>query len=165
MRMASAPVAAVALSFATAACSTHYVPQSNGRISVVMDPGPGFMKDGRTYHPGPFGGDIDEAVAGNAKAEEEANTYQNDQTIGFACTLAGLAAILAGGVVLGADFPTSGQANGLPPSLGLALGGIIAEVIGLGFTMSAQTHLWDAINIYNDGVSPVPRPVLVPPAP
>lgn len=163
--MATAPALAAALVLATTACSTHYVPQSNGRISVVMDPGMAFYKDGKTYHPGLFGGDVDEAVAGNAKAVDEAISYQNDQTIGFACTLAGLAAILAGGAVLGADYPTDGQAKGLPPSLGLLIGGIVAEVIGLGFTMSAQTHLWDAINIYNDGVNTGPRAPVPQPAP
>lgn len=162
--MATAPALA-ALLLAATACSTHYVPQSNGRISVVMDPGVALYKDGKTYHPGLFGGDVDEAVAGNARAVDEAITYQNDQTIGFACTLTGLAAILAGGVVLGADYPTAGQTNGLPPSLGLALGGIVAAAIGLGFTMSAQTHLWDAINIYNDGLNTGPHAPVAPPAP
>lgn len=136
---------------ATTACSTHYVPQARGRISVVMDPGMGLYKDGKTYRAGLFGGDVDEAVVGNARAEEEASTYQTDQTIGTACTFAGAAALIAGVTVLGSDFPTSNQQNALPPSLGLMLGGLALELIGLGFTMAAQPHLWDAVNIYNDG--------------
>ncbi|MGH7293410.1 MAG: hypothetical protein ACRELB_00685 [Polyangiaceae bacterium] len=141
-----------ALLLANAACSTHYVPQSSGRIAVVMDPGMGLYKDGKTYRPGIFGGDVDEAVAGNQRAEEEASSYQNEQTVGFGCMLAGVAAIIAGGLVLGADYPQNGQTNGLPPSLGLMLGGVVANLVGVGFTMSAQTHLWDAVNVYNDGV-------------
>lgn len=165
MRIAPASLAAAALLLSTAACSTHYVPQARGRLAVVMDPSMGLYKDGKTYRPGLFGGDIDEAVAGNPRAEDEATAYQNDQTVGTACTFIGLASVVAGVTVLGADFPTSNQTNGLPPSLGLMLGGLALDLIGLGFSLAAQGHLWDAVNIYNDGVSDGPRPPAPHPAP
>jgi hypothetical protein len=161
MRPRPASVAGTALLLAMTGCSTHYVPQARGRISVVMDPGMGLYKDGRTYKAGLFGGDVDEAVAGNPRAEEEVAAYQSDQTIGTVLSFAGLAAVLGGAAVLGADVPNSSQTNALPPSLGLMLGGVVLELVSLGFTLSAQPHLWDAINIYNDGVDPSPRPPLV----
>jgi hypothetical protein len=152
MRPAAPSLVASALLLATTACSTQYTPRSSGRISVVMDPGMGLYKDGKTYRTGVLGGDVDEAVAGNPRAEQEAQSYQTDQTIGFATMLTGVAAIIAGGAVLGAEYPQNGNTNGLPPSLGLMLGGVVLSLVSVGFTVSAQTHLWDAVNIYNDGV-------------
>jgi hypothetical protein len=40
------------------------------------------------------------------------------------------------------------------PVAGLALigGGLLAETIGLIFTLNAEPHLMDAINAYNDGL-------------
>jgi hypothetical protein len=46
--------------------------------------------------------------------------------------------------------------------------GAVAEIVGLVFAVSAQPHLFDAINIYNDGVKPGGQPLerdTPPPAP
>jgi hypothetical protein len=162
MRTALLAFASAALLAATA-CSTHYTPRAPGRISVVMDPGMGLYKDGKTYRTGMFGGNVDEAVAGNPRAEEEVATYQSNQAVGALCTFAGLAAVLASAVVLGSSPPTSNQANNLAPAAGLLVGGLVVDIVGAGFTTAAQTHLWDAINIYNDGVdSRTPGPIAPP---
>ncbi|HEY6462593.1 MAG TPA: hypothetical protein VIY73_20635 [Polyangiaceae bacterium] len=155
--------ACAALAFTTSACSTHYVPRDRGRIAIVMDPSVALTRDGKTYHLGIFGGDVDEAVAGNPRAVAEASTYQTDQTIGSALSFGGLAAVVAGVVVLGSEYAPNENPNALPPSAGLMLGGVVASMIGLGFALAAQPHLWDAINIYNDDVGSSPRaPVSIP---
>jgi hypothetical protein len=161
------PVSSIAAGvlLATTGCSTHYVPQSRGRISVVTDPSMGLYKDGRTYRAGLLGGDVDEAVAGNRRASEEAAAFQTDQTIGTVFTFGGLAFVVGGAAVLIGDLPTSNQSKALPTSLGLMLGGLVVEMVGLGFSMAAQPHLWDAVNIYNDGVDTMPRPPAVQPGP
>jgi hypothetical protein len=134
-------------------CSTSYAPQNTGRISVVMEGGAvQLYKDGKTYKPGVFGGNIDEAVAGNPRAEREAATYQTYQTTGAIFSFAGLAVELGGVGVLAASAPISSANSAFFPALGLMLGGLAVEIASLAFTMSAQPHLWDAINIYNDGV-------------
>ncbi|HEY1695477.1 MAG TPA: hypothetical protein VGG39_25080 [Polyangiaceae bacterium] len=156
-------LACAALALSTSACSTHYVPRDRGRIAIVMDPSLALARDGKTYHLGIFGGDVDEAVAGNPRAEAEASTYQTDQTVGSALSFAGLAAVIAGAVVFGGEYAPNQNPNALPPSAGLLLGGVIASMVGLGFTLAAQPHLWDAINIYNDDPPGGPRaPVSIP---
>jgi hypothetical protein len=151
-------LAVLAAAASSTACSTSYSPQNSGRISVVMEGGsPELYKNGRTYKPGLFGGNVDEAVAGNARAEEEAETYQTHMTTGAILSFAGLGLELGGAALLAASPPSSSGNNALFPSLGLMLGGAVAAVVSLAFTMSAQPHLWDAINIYNDGVKEPPR--------
>jgi hypothetical protein len=150
---------------ATSACSTAYAPAHTGRVSMTMEGGAlRLYKDGKTYRPGPFGGDVDEAFAGNAQAAEEAETYQTNQTTGTILSFAALGLELGGAGLLGANPPTSNGDGSLVPALGLMGAGIVAEIVGLVFTVSAQPHLLDAINIYNDGLQPGSR-TPQPPAP
>jgi hypothetical protein len=143
----------LAIALAATGCSTSYAPQNSGRIAIVMDGGAmQLYKNGKTYKPGLFGGNVDEAMAGNPRAEDEAETYQTYQTTGAVFSFAGLALEVGGIGVLAAGPPSPSGNNALFPALGLALGGLAAEIASLVFTVSAQPHLWDAINIYNDGV-------------
>jgi hypothetical protein len=136
-----------------AACSTSYAPQNSGRISVVMEGGSmALNKNGKTYRIGPFGGTVDEAVAGNPRAESEASAYQSQQTTGTIFAFTGGALEAAGAGLLVAHATGSGTDSALGPSLGLMLGGLAAEFLALIVLSSAQPHLWDAVNIYNDGV-------------
>jgi hypothetical protein len=145
---------------ATPACSTSYAPAHTGRVAITMEGGAlRLYKDGKTYHPGPFGGDVDEAFAGNAQAAEEAETYQTNQTTGTVLSFAALGLELGGAGLLAASPPTSNGNGSLAPALGIMTAGVVAEIVGLIFTVSAQPHLLDAINIYNDGLQPGSRPL------
>jgi hypothetical protein len=156
--------ATLAALLATSACATTYLPQHNGRIAVVMEGGAyALYKDGKVYKPGLFGGDVDEAVAGNPRAEDEMSTYTGQQTTGSLLTIGGAALVLGGAAVLAADPPQGGDSRGLTPSLAMFLGGLVADLVGLVFTTMAQPHLWNAVNIYNDGVGQPPPPALYPP--
>jgi hypothetical protein len=141
--------------FATTACATSYAPQNTGRVSIVMEGGAmRLYKNGKTYRPGPFGGDVDEAFAGNPQAAEEAESYQTSQTTGTILSFASLALEIGGGALLAVSPPNSNGNGSLVPALGLMGVGAVAAIVSLVFTASAQPHLLDAINIYNDGVKP-----------
>jgi hypothetical protein len=140
---------------ATTACATSYTPQNTGRVAIVMEGGAmRLYKNGKTYRPGPFGGDVDEAFAGNPQAVDEAETYQTNQTTGTILSFASLALEIGGGVLLAASPPNSNGNGSLVPALGLMSAGAVAALVSVIFIGSAQPHLFDAINIYNDGVKP-----------
>jgi hypothetical protein len=85
-----------------------------------------YVKDGKKYEGGYFGGDIEEAVEGNAQAEGYARAYKAERVGGAATTFLGILT---------------------------AAGGLVLETIGVYVLASAPRHLFDAINAYNDRVS------------
>lgn len=150
--MGSVCVSTLALS----GCSTSYAPRPSPRVAIVMHGGtPGYVREGRVYPGGGFGGDIDGAVRGNPEAESHARAYRASMIGGFAATLAGVASTIGGGMLY---FDNAGEPenerNKTAEAAGavLALSGIAAYVTGLVLFANAQPHLWDAINIHNDGV-------------
>jgi hypothetical protein len=137
-------------------CSTSYVPRPSPRVAIVMQGGtPAYMREGRVYEGGGFGGDIDEAVRGNPEAESHAKAYRTGMIGGFAATMAGVASTIGGGMLYvgnsGGD-PSERDATMQTAGGVLFLGGIAAYIAGLVLFANAQPHLWDAINVYNDGV-------------
>jgi hypothetical protein len=140
-------------------CATSYSPQEPGRIYFLTS-GKGdlvFAKDGKTYSSQWTSSDILEAVSGNKAAEEHARTFVRRQWT------AGAMVILAGvGLVVGYTLLYAGI-TGDPNSIdrrATAIAGVstllgsCASLIG-GVTVGAtsESHLYDAINIYNDDVS------------
>ena len=141
---------------AVVGCSSTYLPKTGPRIAVSMEAGqPVFIRDGQRFTGGMFGGDIDKAVEGNPAAEEHARTFKNGMRGGFACVMGAV-------VLLGAGMYTSFQGVGnsrdarVGTSLGLLGSAIVLDIVGLVWMLSAQPHLWDAINIYNDGKAYIP---------
>jgi hypothetical protein len=110
-----------------------------------------YVRDGKTYSGGWFGGDLEEAVKGNPTAEEYAREYKSGMITGFAATVLGIVGI-AGGLTL-TGFQSQ-QPNGQAPIAGLLVlgGGLVFYGVGLGVALNAMPHLYDAINAYNDGV-------------
>lgn len=141
---------------AVSGCSTSYAPRPSPRVAVVMQGGtPGYAREGKVYPGGGFGGDIDEAVRGNPEAEAHANAYRANMIGGFAATLAGVASFVGGGMLYFANSDeTDRDRDATAQAAGgvLAIGGVAAYVTGLVLITTAQPHLWDAINLYNDGV-------------
>jgi hypothetical protein len=137
-------------------CSTSYAPRPSPRVAVVMQGGtPGYMREGRFYEGGGFGGDIDEAVRGNPEAESHAKAYRAGMIGGFAATMAGVASTIGGGMLyVGNAGEDASERDTTMQTAGgvLFLGGVAAYITGLVLFANAQPHLWDAINIYNDGV-------------
>lgn len=135
-------------------CSSSYVPAASPRLSLVMDRGTyAYVRDGKKFEGGYFGGDIEEAVQGNAKAEEYARSYKTGLATGFGLTLFGAAAIIGGLVLAGAQVAQTPSGQDVPPTgFFIAGGGLIVELIGSLIAANAMPHLTDAINAYNDGL-------------
>jgi hypothetical protein len=116
---------------------------------------PAYLREGRVYEGGGFGGDIDEAVRGNPEAEAHARAYRAGMIGGFAATMAGVASTIGGGMLYFAnsgDDATQRDTTAQAAGGVLFLGGIAAYITSTVLFANAQPHLWDAINIYNDGV-------------
>jgi hypothetical protein len=156
-------VAVITLVACTAGCSSAYIPQRGPRLSVVMENGSlAYVRDGKTYEGGVFGGDIEEAVRGQTRAEEYARQYKNGLTTGFALSVLGIGGMIGGAVVTGAE---AGRSNSDVPVTGLAFlgAGLVLDLVGSIVMLAAVPHLYDAVNAYNDGVegaaeAPPPAP-------
>src|SRR5579859_2276580 len=137
-------------------CSSSYVPAASPRVSAVMDGGYyAYVRDGKKYEGGLLGGEIEEAVRGDPRAEEYARQYKTGMVTGFVLSMLGATGTFAGVGIAGAQ--ASQAANG--PSLtaaGLIVAGagLLAETIGLIVELNAMPHMADAINAYNDSLMP-----------
>ncbi len=143
-----------------AACgcaSTTYVPRSDGRIAFGND---GLFKNGQLYG----SGDVDQLVAGDSRAEEEARNYRTDQTISGACSVVSVMAFV-GALVWEIAAPPK-DLSSAAPTLGLFVGAVVVDVVGSAFSSAARRHLFDAVNIYNDDLATGhPMPAMPSPAP
>jgi len=128
---------------------------------------PAYVRDGKVYEGGIFGGDIVEAVRGNPEAESHARAYKNQTIGGFLAAVAGGISMVSGAVLIsaGALKTESGGSNNTESTTGgvLLAGGLGAYIAGLVLIVTAQPHMWDAINVYNDGVPIGPVPYGYPP--
>jgi hypothetical protein len=122
---------------------------------MIMKGGtPGYLRDGRVYEGGIFGGDLEEAVRGNPEAEEHARSFHNGMLGGFLSTIAGGAGMVGGLLLVASGSNSNGPDDTTKQTIGgsIAVGGLAAYVLGLVLITTAQPHMFDAINIYNDGV-------------
>jgi hypothetical protein len=110
---------------------------------------PTFYKDGEEYPGGLFLGGAEDAVHGNSRAEREARTAHRLMVGGFVVTLVGEASAATGLALLVPAYPTAPRRD---VGVGLIIGGLVGTITGLVLLMNAPPHMYDAINIYNDGV-------------
>lgn len=155
MRSASASAVALALALVPA-CTTSYVPQSRGRIAMVLQGGvQAYARDGRVYPHGFLGGGLLRAVAGNPAAERAAREYHDRQRDGLLLGLGGLVcSVIAAGAMM-SDLQTGPQPvdrhpDDVPTAAVIAAGCMIASMGGLGYILTAEPYRYDAINIFND---------------
>jgi hypothetical protein len=147
LRLAAAGTV-VAVVLTSAGCATEYLPRTSHRISIVESGGGAkFTRDSQTF--GLW--DLDQAVTGNPEAEAHARTYRHRTTAGIVGEIAGIG-LIAGGVSLAAGPSSSTTRRDV--GSGLALGGVVALVGACVAILSGVPHIYDAINIYNDGVPP-----------
>ena len=106
---------------------------------------------------------LQQVVADNPAAAEQAREAASDFRTGFVLDFGGLAATLAGAFVIapganpdGARRPVSD--GHLAAGGALLLGGLVSICGALWYLTSAQARQLDAINIYNDGVGAWPPP-------
>jgi hypothetical protein len=129
-------------------CASGYSPREPGRIHIVGSST--LEKDGRLYGMTGFSSDPIEAVSGNPAAEEHARTFvHRRQTMAILIPLE--LAVGISGAVLVAGGPNDRARNAT--AAGLALGSVVAAIVSVAVLAGARTHLYDAINIYNDDVA------------
>jgi len=145
-----------------AACSSNYVPQSRGRVAMVLRNGaPAYVRDGQVYVHGVAGSGLVKAVAGNPAAERAAHEYRSRIGWGLFYALGGLTcSVVSAGVAahsLAAEDSVSstGRRNTVPVSLWVSLGCLVGSFAGLGYLATAEPYRYDAINLFNDASPPV----------
>ena len=139
-------------------CSSSYEPARSPRIVTVVEGGqPTFVKDGERIGNTTFGTGLVEAVEGNPEAEHHATVGRNLMLGGFVLDLAGLGAAIGGMVVVVQDAGHDSNDHSSAASA-LLIGGAIAAVAGSVMILCGQPHLYDAVNIYNDGLDSPSKP-------
>jgi hypothetical protein len=139
-------------------CATVYHPRPSSRIVLVPEGGGVVLeKNGQIYSSSAFSSGIEEAVQGNAKAEEEASSYRSLSIGGFVLGILGAGTAGAGAGILAYEVAsTNGNSvsgGAVAASVSLFVGGIVMGIIGNALQSNAHAHLYNAINIYNDGIS------------
>ncbi len=141
-------IIAVLLTVSCTSCLTHYQPRASERVQVIDAVGVRtWAKDGRVVTDGLFGGGLYELVKDQPRARNDAVAHHIDIALSVAI---GATSLAAGGV--GVGLLASQQQD-------LAVAGIVAVSVGvLGaipatiLQLTADTHMWRAINIYNDSL-------------
>lgn len=147
----------------TAGCSSSYEPARSPRIVTVVEAGqPQFVKNGERIGGPAFGSGLADAVASNPEAQRQATIGRNLVLGGFVLDLVGLGSVIGGTVVLAKQ-----DAQEQPSTAGAALllGGVAAALAGSVLILCGQPHIYDAVNIYNDGLDARPSPTPAVPAP
>jgi hypothetical protein len=158
-----AAAAATLLSF-TLGCSSTYMPRPSSRASIVMDEGTmAYVRDGKKYDGGIFGGHIEEAVRGNPQAEDYAHQFKTGMITGFVLSTIGIIGVIVGATLVGVQASQQPNDQSVPVT-GLVVmgGGLLVDIIGSSVMLNAQPHLFDAINAYNDGIPAPAAPPTVP---
>src|SRR5215207_7144680 len=159
MRMRSVRMIALSTVLAVTACSSNYIPQSRGRVSVIMqNGGQAYVRDGRIIEHGMLGGGISEAVQGHPAAMVAANEYRDRIKWGLLGMLGGLGCSVGGlaYAVSKADPDTDDLDPGTKRGLWIALGCSVVMIVGAAYLGTAEPYRWDAINLFNDS-PPVPQ--------
>jgi len=141
-----------------AACSSNYVPQSRGRVAMVLRNGaPAYVRDGQVYAHGLAGSGLVKAVAGNPAAEAAAREYRSRIGWGLFYGLGGMTcAIVTTGFAANtlARQNNDGRASSVPVTLWVALGCLVGSFAGFGYVATAEPYRYDAINLFNDTSPP-----------
>jgi len=153
--MRSTGVALAVLATFIVGCSSSYIPATGPRLSVVMEGGtPTYVRDGKKFEGGFLGGDIEEAVHGSPKAEEYAHEFKTGVSTGFAMTIIGAVGLVGGATIGGIEAAQDGR-NTVPVTGLVVMGaGLALYLVGLGLTLNAIPHFYDAVNAYNDDLAP-----------
>ena len=131
----------------TLGCAASYTPREPGRISFL---GTELVKDGKHFGIGLISSEPVEAVAGNPAAEEAVRRHVRRKRIAGILYLLSVGS-LGGAIAIhpGSNENVDRTAAGMGLLFVAAPAFLIASLIVFN---SAQGPLYDAVNIYNDGV-------------
>lgn len=153
----------LALAFFSQGCSSSYEPARSPRIAMVVESGqPTFVKNGERLGSPAFGGGLVDAVASNPEAQHQATIGRNWVVGGLVLDLVGLGSVIGGTVVLAKDNASTLPDHPSTAGTALLIGGLAAALAGSVMILCGQPHIYDAVNIYNDGLEPR---VTTPPTP
>jgi len=125
------------------------MPRPSRRISLIESGGTvNLVRDSHTFSIW----DVEQAVAGNPQAESEARTYAHRTTAGLILDFGGLA-LMGTGIGIGGESVSSTRKD---VSAGLVVGGVVSISVAIALIVTGVSHLYDAVNIYNDGLPPEP---------
>jgi hypothetical protein len=132
---------------ATLGCSTAYMPRPSRRISLIESGGAlNLTRDSQTF--GIW--NVEQAVAGNPQAESEARAYTHHTAAGLILDFGGIA-LIGTGIGIGGQSVSSTRKD---VSAGLVVGGLVSITAAIALIVTGVSHLYDAVNIYNDGLPP-----------
>lgn len=172
-RMHGIKIGIVVSALGSQACAEVYAPRPTAAVTLSGNGGAGY----RVWkHGEDLGGEASvlTAVRGDPRAEAEAETAASQRTGSFVTNLAGAVAWGVGWGLLATDAGSS--PNQFPSTvgdvgIGLIVGGVALYIAGGALAGASHTHMFNAVNIYNDDMvlRPEPRPVgspstLTPPA-
>jgi hypothetical protein len=145
-----AGAATLVAALVTSGCTSHYMPTSQRRVSVIMKGGQmAYVRDGEVHSYGFLGRGLMNAVRGDPQAEAAARTFYERNRNGLLTVLAGVACGVASTVLMAQKLED--EPDDVPPETWLAvgcLGGVTTG--GLLWILSGQPYQYDAINIFND---------------
>ncbi len=139
---------------AGSACLTPYHPKASPRVQVIDAVGVRtYAKDGVVVVDGPFGGTLYDLIKDNPRARNDAIAHQIDIAISVALGATSIAASGTGVVLL-----ASQQQELAVPGIAAVVVGVAAAIPATILQLTADTHLWRAINVYNDELAePAPQ--------
>jgi hypothetical protein len=160
-RKASCTLFLFILALWASACTSTYQPRPGPRVSMVLVSGqPHLQRSGRLYPISLTGPELGAAVADNPRALAHVQTYQQMSTQGLVAGLGGAVLMVVGpSIALATSMDDRGSISdaGAGAALGTFAAGIALYVMGMGWIMQGQPHLYDAINVYNDDLEVAPR--------
>ena len=130
------------------ACGSAYQPRPSARVGFVIHYGVAlYVKNGQEVPIGPLGGAIEPLVESSPPAAFRAHRAHRQLAFGVPLYVAGVVAVVIG------------LASSRPPVHWSLIGaGAASGVSGLGLIGAGLTNIVDALNIYNDSVSPSGTP-------
>ena len=135
-----------------AGCVRGYRPHASPRIATVWGWGVTYVKDGKGYRAGMFGGGAVDVVRGYPPAVAVARSAHTRAILGFIGFLGGFGCTwhYAGKYSDGVERDPSYDLSSV--DTGVLLGCAGAALIGMGLNINANIKRSDAINMYNDWV-------------
>jgi len=136
---------------------SHYQPRQRGRQLVLVqdDNKPALQGEGGTTGVGWFGGGLVDRVEAVPAADEAARTYRRRNVWSTITGIPSGICVIGGGSYYLSELADHGEEYDPPLTWSFLMvgcvGGLLASQL---LRLSAESYLYDAVNLYNDGVEP-----------